>query len=106
MRAADSFYLALLTTTMLVASPALAQTAPAPAEPAAEQNDDIIVTAQKRDENLQSVPISIQALSTKKLDQLNISNFAQFSQLLPSVSFQTTQPGSTNVYMRGVRQRR
>ena len=93
--------LALLTTTMLVASPALAQTAPAPV-PATADQDDIIVTAQKRDENLQSVPISIQALSTKKLDQLNISNFAQFSQLLPSVSFQTSQPGSTNVYMRGV----
>lgn len=64
--------------------------------------DDIVVTAQKRTENIQDVPISIQALGTKRLDDLNITNFAQFSQLLPSVSFQTTQPGSTTVYMRGV----
>ncbi len=100
MRAAGSFYCALLTTTMLVATPALAQQVPA--DTPAVDRDDIIVTAQKREENLQAVPISIQALGTKKLDQLNISNFAQFSQLLPSVSFQTSQPGSTNVYMRGV----
>ncbi|MDT8760881.1 TonB-dependent receptor [Sphingomonas psychrotolerans] len=64
--------------------------------------DEIVVTAQKRDENIQSVPISIQAIGTRKLDQLNISNFTQYTQLLPSVSFQTSQPGVTTVYMRGV----
>ncbi|WP_242150865.1 TonB-dependent receptor [Sphingomonas sp. BAUL-RG-20F-R05-02] len=83
-----------------------AQTQSAPtAAPEADQqpdNGDIVVTAQKREESLQSVPISIQAIGTKKLDQLNISNFNQYTQLLPSVSFQTTQPGSTTVYMRGV----
>jgi iron complex outermembrane recepter protein len=89
---------ALLTTTMLIASPGFAQT---PAEdPSA--GDEIIVTAQKRSESLQDVPISIQALGTKKLDQLNITNFNQFSQQLTSVAFQTSSPGSTNVYMRGV----
>ena len=90
---------ALLTTTMLIASPAFAQTAPAEAT---SGGDEIIVTAQKRSESLQNVPISIQALSTKKLDQLNVTNFNQFSQQLTSVAFQTSQPGSTNVYMRGV----
>jgi len=83
-----------------------AQTQSAPtAPPEADQqpdNGDIVVTAQKREESLQSVPISIQAIGTKKLDQLNIRNFNQYTQLLPSVSFQTTQPGSTTVYMRGV----
>ena len=64
--------------------------------------DEIIVTAQKREESLQNVPISIQALGTKKLDQLGISNFNEYAQQLPSVSFQTSAPGVTNVYMRGV----
>ena len=64
--------------------------------------DEIVVTAQKRSENLQNVPISIQALGTQKLEQLNISNFNDFTKQLPSVSFQTSQPGSTNVYIRGV----
>ncbi len=89
---------AFLTSTMLMAAPAIAQTA----ADEATTGDDIIVTAQKRSESLQDVPISIQALGTKKLDQLNITNFNQFSQQLTSVAFQTSQPGSTNVYMRGV----
>ncbi len=73
----------------------------AAASPAPE-NGDIIVTATKREESLQKVPISIQALSTKKLEQYNIANFSDFSRLLPSVAYQTTQPGQTTVYMRGV----
>ena len=44
---------------------------------------DIIVTAQKRDENIQNVPISIQAIGTRRLDQLNVSNFNDYTQLLP-----------------------
>ena len=88
-------------------TPAFAQANPQAAAPAAAtpaQNDDIIVTAQKREENMQDVPISIQALGTKKLDQLNVTNFAEFSQLLPSVSFQALggTPGTNVVYMRGV----
>ncbi len=95
----------LLTGTMLGGAPAFAQATAAAdtaAATTASADDEIIVTAQKREENLQSVPISIQAIGTKRLDQLNITNFAEFSQLLPSVSFQTSQPGSTTVYMRGV----
>jgi iron complex outermembrane recepter protein len=88
---------ALLTSSMLVSVPALAQDA---ADEAG--SDDIIVTAQKREQNLQDVPISIQALGTKKLDQLGVSDFNEFTKQLPSVSFQTSQPGSTTVYMRGV----
>ncbi|MDF7774953.1 TonB-dependent receptor [Sphingomonas sp. AOB5] len=65
-------------------------------------NEEIVVTAQKREQNLQDVPISIQALSTTRLDNLNVTNFEDYSQLLPSLSFQTSQPGITTVYMRGV----
>src|SRR5205085_4526609 len=63
---------------------------------------EIIITATKREENLQNVPISVQAIGTRRLDQLNISNFEQYTKQLPSVSFQTAQPGLTVVYMRGV----
>ena len=67
-----------------------------------EDPTEIIVTAQKREENLQNVPISVQAIGTRRLDQLNISNFEDYTKQLPSVSFQTSAPGSTTVYMRGV----
>ena len=64
----------LLATSMLAGTSAYAQ-APAPAPAADDGGDEIIVTAQKREESLQNVPISIQAIGTRKLDQLNISNF-------------------------------
>src|SRR5947199_10488866 len=63
---------------------------------------EIIITATKREENLQNVPISVQAIGTRRLDQLDISNFEQFTKQLPSVSFLTSQPGVTTVYMRGI----
>jgi outer membrane receptor protein involved in Fe transport len=63
---------------------------------------EIIITATKREENLQNVPISVQVLGTRKLDQLNITNFEDYTKQLPSVTFQTVQPGYTTVYVRGV----
>jgi iron complex outermembrane receptor protein len=63
---------------------------------------EIIITATKREENLQNVPIAVTVLGTRRLDQLNISNFEEYTKQLPSVTFQTAQPGFTTVYMRGV----
>ncbi|HEY6661493.1 MAG TPA: TonB-dependent receptor plug domain-containing protein, partial [Sphingomicrobium sp.] len=82
-------------------------TAPAPTTQVAQDGNtpdqtEIIITATKREENLQNVPISVQAIGTRRLDQLNISNFEQYTKQLPSVSFQSAQPGVTVVYMRGV----
>src|SRR3954468_10208944 len=95
----------------LLASTALGGTAraqdnpaPPPVTPAAAPADEneIVITAQKREENLQDVPISVQALSTRRLEELNVSNFNDYTKLTPSVSFQTGTPGSANVYIRGV----
>ena len=62
----------------------LLSAAPAMAQDAADEVDanEIVVTAQKRTENLQNVPISIQAIGTQKLDDLNISNFSNYAQQL------------------------
>ena len=54
---------------------------------------EIIITATKREENVQNVPINVIAIGTRRLDQLNISNFEDYTKQLPSVSFLTTQPG-------------
>jgi outer membrane receptor protein involved in Fe transport len=67
-----------------------------------DQNE-IIITATKREENLQNVPISVNVLGSRKLDQLNISNFEEYTKQLPSVSYQNFgAPGFTVVYMRGI----
>jgi outer membrane receptor protein involved in Fe transport len=106
--------LGLLASTVM-AAPALAQTQPAdPAQapsaaPAEQEGEQIIVTATKRSENLQDVPIAITAITTKTLDDLQIDEFEDYARLVPSLSFKTgggggsaDSPGTANVYFRGV----
>ncbi|PQA89348.1 TonB-dependent receptor [Hyphococcus luteus] len=69
---------------------------------AQSERDTIVVTAQKREQNIQDVPISIIALGTETLEELEISSFEDYAKYLPSVSFQSTSPNATSVYMRGV----
>ena len=60
---------------VLMASTMLSSASGAFAQVATNDLDEVIVTAQKRSENLQTVPISIQALGTQKLEQLQLANF-------------------------------
>jgi iron complex outermembrane recepter protein len=90
---------ALLASTLLTATPALAQEA-APADEA--DSTEIIVTATKRSESLQNVPISIQAFNTEKLSQNQVATFDDYAKLLPSVSFQSFGPGQSQIFFRGV----
>ncbi|GAC1452540.1 MAG: TonB-dependent receptor [Steroidobacteraceae bacterium] len=63
---------------------------------------EVIVTATKRSENLQNVPVSITAISTEKLEQLNVQSFDDYVKYLPSVAYQSTGAGFSRVFMRGV----
>lgn len=64
--------------------------------------EEVVVTAQKQSENLQAVPMSIQAFGESKLEELNINNMTDYMKFMPSVSFQSYGPGFTRVFMRGV----
>ncbi len=90
---------ALLASSLLATTPALAQDA-APADDA--DSTEIIVTATKRAESLQNVPISIQAFNTEKLAQNQVASFDDYAKLLPSVSFQSFGPGQSQIFFRGV----
>jgi len=79
-----------------------ADTAAPAAEAPAGQLEEVTVTASKRAEDQQSVPISIQALSTKALEQMNTQNFNDYAQSLTNVTFQSAEPGHANVTMRGI----
>src|SRR6185312_3882952 len=99
-----------------MAAPAVAQDAEQPAPPktapAAKQKTTtlgvVTVTAQKRTENLQKVPISIDVLATDQLEALHVKSFDDYVKYLPSVTFQqggggiATGPGFASIYMRGV----
>lgn len=83
-----------LTATLVVPGVALAQTV--------GKLEEVVVTAQKRSENLQDVPISITALGQSTLDDLNINDFSGYVQQLPSVSFTQRRPGQASLFMRGI----
>ncbi|MEM6827388.1 MAG: TonB-dependent receptor plug domain-containing protein [Pseudomonadota bacterium] len=90
-----------------LASPAVAQDAEssAPEAGAAEARGGvptIVVTAQKRSEDLQDVPISVSAIGEEQLDQLNIDTFEDYLEQLPSVTAGGNGPGQSTIYIRGL----
>lgn len=80
------------------------------AEPAAGPGEEvsteaiaeITVTAQRRTENIQDVPISIQALTAETLSQLNVATFDDYVRYLPNVTVATYGPAQGEIYMRGL----
>ena len=65
------------------------------------QLEEVIVTAQKRAESLQDVPISISTLSGDKIQDNTIMNFAALADFVPSLHI-AEAPVNTNIYMRGI----
>ena len=63
--------------------------------------DEIIVTATKRTENLQNVPISITVLDTEVLTNLGIQSFDDYVLMMPNVSYSGRGPSQAQIYMRG-----
>jgi iron complex outermembrane recepter protein len=74
----------------------------ASSEPSTEAIAEITVTAQRRTENIQDVPISIQALTGQTLQQLNIQTFDDYLKYLPNVTSASNGPGQNEVFMRGL----
>jgi outer membrane receptor protein involved in Fe transport len=93
--------LPLLTSSSLLAvMPAAAQENTAPA--AARADNVIIVTAQKREQDLQDVPLAITAIGEAALDQLQVNELRDAVKFLPSVTIQSSGPGFSQIYFRGV----
>ena len=64
--------------------------------------EEVIVTARKRTENLQDVPLSIDVYTAKDLKNLAVSQFEDYATMTPSISFVSAGPGTQTFVMRGV----
>ncbi|HEX8307678.1 MAG TPA: TonB-dependent receptor [Allosphingosinicella sp.] len=64
--------------------------------------DDIIVTAQRRAESLQNVPIAVSAFSGEALERQQIENASDLQQSLPNVTFTKTNFTSSSFTIRGI----
>jgi outer membrane receptor protein involved in Fe transport len=63
---------------------------------------EVVVTATRRTERLQDVPITIQALTGETISQLNVKTFDDYVKYLPNVTSGGNGPGQSNIYMRGL----
>lgn len=98
---------------MLSVQPVLAQDNPVSTGNAtsADSNTDdnslfgaIVVTAQKRNQNLQDVPVSISAYSGDQLQKLGISNTTDITQQIPGMHINAWSPNVTIFNLRGISQ--
>ncbi|MCG9915916.1 MAG: TonB-dependent receptor [Phenylobacterium sp.] len=88
------------TLTLLLAVPAVAQTAAASPEPAFLE--ELVVTAQRREERLQDVPISVSAFSQDTLQAQGIVGGPSLQLAVPNVTFAKSYYSGYNFQIRGI----
>jgi iron complex outermembrane receptor protein len=86
---------------------AAADTGPSESTPPAAASEsfeiqEIVVTAQRREESVQNVPITIQAVTGEELQQLNASSLEDLIKYTPNVTTSANNPGGGNIFMRGL----
>jgi iron complex outermembrane recepter protein len=96
-----------LSAAVLVLASMGAGSGPAFAQQAAPQADslevqEILVTATRREESLNKIPLAVQALSGDSLSDLNIVNFDKLIEFLPNVRTASRGPGASSIFIRGL----
>lgn len=96
----------------ILSAHAAAASAAAPADvPAAEEAPqpdnglavgEVVVTAQRREQSAQDVPITMTTLTAETLTKLNVTTFDDYVKYLPSVTVANQGPGRGQIYMRGL----
>lgn len=87
---------------------AAAASAAAPAEGTAAEGDqglaisEVVVTAQRREQSAQDVPITMTTLTAESLAKLNVTTFDDYVKYIPSVTVSNQGPGRGQIYMRGL----
>ena len=74
----------------------------AAADTPAVHSDEIIVTAQRRDQSIQDVPLTLQAFSTDTLSKLNVTSIEGLLKYTPNVTFSNNGPGQGAIFLRGL----
>ena len=75
---------------------------PAMASPAIEGDNEIIVTAQKKEEKIIDVPIAMTALAADALDDRKIEGGSELLRAIPNVNFSKSNFSMYNISIRGI----
>ncbi|MBO9708312.1 MAG: TonB-dependent receptor [Caulobacter sp.] len=87
---------------MAVAAAAQAAEAPAPVAGEVQQVEEVLVTAQKREQKTLDVPIALTAYSGAMLDKLGVQEFDRLSTFVPGFQVQNQSPNNPGFVMRGI----
>ena len=88
-----------LLTVALVSSQAAAQEG---SESSAGRLEEVVVVARRRAENLQNVPVAVQAFGTEYLERANINNFSEIASRTPGMVFSQSNGVDQEVFIRGI----
>lgn len=64
--------------------------------------EEVVVTAQKREESVQDIPSTVNAVSGEALEEFNVLNFNDVEQLTPGLSLSNLDPRNSSISLRGV----
>jgi iron complex outermembrane recepter protein len=91
---------------LMISTGAFAQDAVDAPAAADEENvglEEIVVTAQKREENLQNVPVAVTALGAEAIENSRIADFSDLTRAAPSLTItQTTSSPNNAIVLRGI----
>src|SRR5277367_750461 len=79
-----------------------ADAGPAAADSSSEGLQEITVTANRRSQSMQDVPIAMQAFTAQTLEQLNVTTLDDYIKYLPNVTTANNGPGQSEIFMRGL----
>ncbi|WP_144097569.1 TonB-dependent receptor [Croceicoccus sediminis] len=98
---AGFYFLCGVSASAFLVQPALGQTADAGVDETEEMYQPIVVTAQRREQRLQDVPITISAITSDSVANAGVTGISQIQAVAPGVQV-NAQVGPTNIYMRGI----
>ena len=64
--------------------------------------EEVVVTATKRAESTQDIPVTVEALTSDSLEDFGITNFEDYLIQLPGVTAGGSGPGQNTIYIRGI----
>jgi iron complex outermembrane recepter protein len=101
-RVSRSLLLGLTTALAVAATIAQADEAAAPQnQPDASALQEVVVTAQKRQEKLHDVPMGVTAITSSELDKQRLVDFSDLQAKVPALSVEMVQPGQDRLTLRG-----
>jgi iron complex outermembrane receptor protein len=94
--------LAAITPAAVVAQDAILADDTTVAEPEEQNSNDIIVTARRRSEGAQDIPLAVTVLGAQQIAETGAFNVSRLQQLAPSLQFTSSNPRNTTLNIRGL----